>query len=45
MKERLNELEALLLAECPKHETDCTACPYSKECDEYARLKNLIIEQ
>ena len=45
MKERLHELETLLLAECPKHETDCATCPCSKECDEYARLKNLIIEQ
>ena len=31
------QLEELLTRECPKHERDCTKCPYSKECDEYAR--------
>ena len=33
----------ILMKECEKHEKDCTSCPYTKECDEYARLKNLII--
>ena len=40
---RIKELENILMQECEKHEKDCTTCPYSKECDEYARLKNLII--
>lgn len=35
---RFEELEKLLTAECGKYENDCTKCPYSKECDEYARL-------
>ena len=43
MEERIKELEILLMQECEKHETDCATCPYAKECDEYARLKNLII--
>ena len=43
MEERIKELETLLMQECEKHEKDCTTCPYPKECDEYARLKNLII--
>ena len=37
MEERLQELENILLEECPKHETDCNGCPFSKECNEYAR--------
>ena len=43
MEKRIKELETLLMQECEKHEKDCTTCPYTKECDEYARLKNLII--
>ena len=43
MEERIKELEILLIKECEKHEKDRTTCPYSKECNEYARLKNLII--
>jgi hypothetical protein len=35
---RFEELEKLLTAECVKYENDCTKCPYSKECNEYARL-------
>ena len=42
-EKRIKELETLLMQECEKHEKDCTTCPYTKECDEYARLKNLII--
>lgn len=38
MKERIAELENILENECPKHETDCTTCPYANQCDEYARL-------
>lgn len=37
-EKRLQELETLLMQECEKYEKDCTACPYNKECDEYARL-------
>lgn len=43
MEERIKELEILLMKECEKHEDNCTACPYTKECDEYARLNSLII--
>lgn len=39
-KERLEELEKLLTAECSKYEKDCTTCPYRKECDEYEKLEN-----
>lgn len=42
-EKRLQELETLLMQECEKYEKDCTTCPYTKECDEYARLNNLII--
>lgn len=38
------ELEKLLTRECPKYENDCTTCPYSKECDEYARLTREVEE-
>lgn len=38
MEERIKELENILTKECEKHEKDCTTCPCSKECDEYARL-------
>ena len=43
MKERIQELENILTEECEKYKKDCTTCPYTKECDEYARLNNLII--
>lgn len=39
MKERFAELENILETECPKHENDCTTCPYAKQCEEYARLR------
>lgn len=45
MEERIKELENILMQECEKHEKDCISCPYTKECDEYARLKNLIISE
>lgn len=35
---RLEELEILLTNECSKYENDCTICPYTKECNEYAKL-------
>ena len=38
MEERIKELENILMQECEKHEKDCISCPYTKECDEYARL-------
>ena len=31
------ELEKLLTRECPKYENDCTTCPYTKDCDRYAK--------
>lgn len=34
---RLEELEELLNVECPKYESDCTTCPYAKECKEYSK--------
>ena len=34
-KERIEELEKLLTAECGKYEKDCTTCPYRKACIEY----------
>lgn len=37
MNERVKEIETLLERECPKYENNCNTCPYSKECDEYAR--------
>lgn len=36
--EKIKELEEILEKECWKYENDCTTCPYSKECDEYAKL-------
>ena len=39
-KERIEELEKLLNAECGNYEKDCTTCPYRKECDEYEKLEN-----
>lgn len=36
--ERFEELENLLIEQCKKYESDCTACPYRKECDEYEKL-------
>ena len=36
-KERFVELNDLLMAKCHKYEKDCTACPYSKECEEYSK--------
>lgn len=39
MKEkRFKELEEFLEGVCEKHEKDCNACPYRKECDEYAHM-------
>lgn len=35
---RIEELEKILTSECSKYEKDCSKCPYSKECNEYARL-------
>lgn len=35
---RIAELEELLTGECEKYETDCTKCPYEKECTEYSKL-------
>lgn len=32
------ELEELLTRECPKYESDCTTCPYSNDCDRYAKV-------
>ena len=37
-KDKIKELEALLEAVCPKYEDDCTKCPHSKECDQYAKM-------
>lgn len=31
------ELEEILIKECPKYENNCTTCPYSTDCDRYAR--------
>lgn len=31
MKERFEELEKILEANCRTYENDCTACPYAKE--------------
>lgn len=36
--ERFEELENLLIDQCKKYESDCTACPYRKECEEYEKL-------
>ena len=44
MKERIKELEKLLERECPKYENNCAKCPYSKECDEYARITRELEE-
>ena len=44
MNERIKELEKLLERECLKNENDCTKCPYSKECNEYARLTRELEE-
>ena len=41
-EKRLQELENILTEECKKYEKDCNTCPYTKECDEYARLSNSI---
>ena len=35
---RKEELEKILVKECPKYEDNCGSCPYSKECEEYSRL-------
>ena len=35
---QIEKLEILLTDECGKYENDCTTCPYTKKCDEYARL-------
>lgn len=37
--EKIKELEELLEKECGNYENDCTTCPYSKECNEYAKFK------
>lgn len=37
-KERLEELERNLIADCEKYELDCSKCPHQKECDEYIKL-------
>lgn len=29
-------LEKIIEKECGQYEDDCTKCPYSKECEEYA---------
>lgn len=36
--ERFEELENLLIDQCKKYESDCTTCPYRKECEEYEKL-------
>jgi hypothetical protein len=41
MEKRIQELETLLTEQCGKYDSDCTNCPYSKECEEYARLEQL----
>lgn len=41
MEDRRKELETLLTEQCGKYDSDCTSCPYSKECEEYARLEQL----
>ena len=33
MKERFEELEKILEANCRTYENDCTTCPYAKECE------------
>ena len=38
MNERFAELENLLEMECGKYESNCTTCPYRKECEEYEKL-------
>lgn len=38
-KERFLELEKLLTMECHKYESDCTTCPYKKECEEYSHTE------
>ena len=35
MKERFEELEKILEANCRTYENDC---PYAKECEEYSKL-------
>lgn len=35
---RKEELEKLLNEECKKYDTDCTKCPYQKECNEYSKM-------
>lgn len=35
---RIEALEKELTKVCGTYENDCSKCPYSKECDEYARL-------
>lgn len=39
---RMEELEKILEGECEKYETDCTKCPYQKECNEYAEMNQEI---
>lgn len=41
MEDRRKELETLLTEQCGKYDSDCTSCPYSKECEEYAKLEQL----
>ena len=36
---RLNELENLLENECHKYDSNCSACPYFKECKEFSHLE------
>ncbi len=38
-KERFLELESLLTMNCHKYESDCTTCPYRKECEEYGHAE------
>lgn len=38
MKERFEELEKILEANCRTYENDCTTYPYAKECEKYSKL-------
>lgn len=35
---RKAELDILLTDKCEKFDSNCTTCPYAKECEEYSRL-------
>lgn len=43
-KERLEELERNLIADCEKYELDCSKCPHHAECEEYIELYHIVAE-